>query len=306
MKKVILAIVTILTLCNNEVKGQQDAMFTHYMYNTLWLNPAYAGTRDALTVTGIYRSQWVGFEGAPKDLSFTAHSPILKGKMGIGLSILNDVIGPTKSTITALDLDYQIKLNEKSKLSFGLKGLANIYSNSLSNVTTNNIDASFQQNTQRILPNVGAGLYYYRERFYVGLSTPKLLENGLSGGGLGSTSKEQRHFFFIMGTVFDLGKNVKMKPTCFVKATEGAPIQGDVTANFIMNDKFTLGAMYRTGDAVGVLLGYNFTEQLSAGYSFDWSMANTTGKYNNGSHEVMLRFDLISKDKGKIKSPRYF
>lgn len=306
MKKIILAIVTILTLSNTGVKAQQDAMFTHYMYNTLWLNPAYAGTRDALTVTGIYRTQWVGFEGAPKDLSFTAHSPILKGKMGIGLSILNDVIGPTKSTLAALDLDYQIKLNEKSKLSFGLKGLANIYSNSLSSITTNNVDASFSQNTQQILPNVGAGLYYYRERFYVGLSTPKLLENGLAGGGLGSSSKEQRHYFFIMGTVFNLGKSVKMKPTCFVKATQGAPIQGDVTANFIMNDKFTIGAMYRTGDAVGVLLGYNFTEQISAGYSFDWSMANTTGKYNNGSHEIMLRYDLISKQKGKIKSPRYF
>ena len=199
MKKIILAIVTILTFSNTGVKAQQDAMFTHYMYNTLWLNPAYAGTRDALTVTGIYRTQWVGFEGAPKDLSFTAHSPILKGKMGIGLSILNDVIGPTKSTLAALDLDYQIKLNEKSKLSFGLKGLANIYSNSLSSITTNNVDASFSQNTQQILPNVGAGLYYYRERFYVGLSTPKLLENGLAGGGLGSSSKEQRHYFFYNG-----------------------------------------------------------------------------------------------------------
>ena len=105
---------------------------------------------------------------------------------------------------------------------------------------TNSTDVAFSQNAQRILPNVGAGIYYYRERFYVGVSTPKLLENGLSGGGLGSSSKEQRHYFFIMGTVLDLGKNVKFKPTCFVKATQGAPIQGDVTANFIMNDNFLI------------------------------------------------------------------
>lgn len=306
MKKVILAIVTVLTLSNTLVKAQQDAMFTHYMYNTLWLNPAYAGTRNALTVTGIYRTQWVGFEGAPQDISLTAHTPILKGKMGVGISLLNDKIGPTKSTLTALDLDYQIKLNEKSKLSFGLKGLANIYTNGLTSVTTNSTDVAFAGNEQRILPNVGAGLYYYRERFYAGVSTPKLLENGLSGGGLGSTSKEQRHFFVIMGFVANISNNVKFKPTAFLKATQGAPIQGDVTANFIFQDKFTLGAMYRTGDAVGLLLGYNLTEQFVLGYSFDWSMANTTGKYNAGSHEIMLRYDLISKEKGKIKSPRYF
>lgn len=282
-------------------------MFTHYMYNTLWLNPAYAGTRDAFTITGIHRSQWVGFDGAPIDQTITMHTPILNGKMGVGLSVLNDKIGPTKSTSIALDLDYQVKLNKKSKLSFGLKGLANMYSNNLNALTTGDQnDLAFAQNTQRVLPNIGAGLYYYRERFYVGISTPKLMENKLTTNSLGSASKEQRHYFFIMGTVFNLGKDVKLKPTCFVKATQAAPIEGDVTATFLIKDKFSIGAMYRTGDAVGVLLGYNFTEQFTVGYSFDWSMANTTGKYNNGSHEIMLRYDLISKSKAKIKSPRFF
>ncbi len=295
------------------MRAQQDAMFTHYMYNTLWLNPAYAGTRDAFTITGIHRSQWVGFDGAPIDQTITMHTPILNGKMGVGLSLLNDKIGPTKSTTFALDLDYQVRLSKKSKLSFGLKGLANIYSNSLSsvgqkadNALDNPNDISFAGNAQRLLPNVGAGLYYYRERFYIGLSTPKLLENNLTSNGLGSTSIEQRHYFFIMGTVLNMSKSVKFKPTCFVKATQAAPIEGDITATFLFKDKFSLGAMYRTGDAVGALIGYSFTEQFTIGYSFDWSMANTTGKYNAGSHEIMLRYDLISRDKGKIKSPRYF
>lgn len=306
MKKIILATVAFIAL-GSSLKAQQDAMFTHYMYNTLWLNPAYAGTRDAFTVTGIHRSQWVGFDGAPIDQTITMHTPILNGKMGVGLSVLNDKIGPTKSTSIALDLDYQVKLSKKSKLSFGLKGLANMYSNNLNALTTGDQnDLAFAQNTQRVLPNIGAGLYYYRERFYVGISTPKLMENKLTTNSLGSASKEQRHYFFIMGTVFNLGKDVKLKPTCFVKATEAAPIEGDVTATFLIKDKFSIGAMYRTGDAVGVLLGYNFTEQFTVGYSFDWSMANTTGKYNNGSHEIMLRYDLISKSKAKIKSPRFF
>ncbi len=305
MKKIILAIIAFITLATS-LKAQQDAMFTHYMYNTLWLNPAYAGTRDALTVTGIHRSQWVGFDGAPIDQTLTIHSPLFNGKMGIGLSLLNDKIGPTKSTLVALDLSYQVRLNEKSKLSFGLKGIVNMYSNSLSSLKLDNQnDGSFSQNFSKVLPNAGAGIYYYRERFYVGFSTPKLFENILNGGA-SSKSVEQRHYFFIMGTVFNLSKDLKLKPTCFVKATQGAPLQGDVTANFIIKDKFTAGAMYRTGDAMGILLGYNFTDQFTVGYSFDWSMANTTGKYNNGSHEIMLRYDLISKSKAKIKSPRFF
>lgn len=304
MKKIIYATLALIAL--GTAKAQQDPMFTHYMYNTLWLNPAYAGTRDAFTVTALHRSQWVGFDGAPVDQTITMHTPLLNGKMGAGLSVLNDKIGPTKSTTLAVDLDYQVRLSQKSKLSFGLKGLVNLYNNNLTNLSLDNQnDAAFAQNTQRVLPNVGAGVYYYRERFYAGLSTPKLLENAYTGVS-GTLSKEQRHYFFIMGTVIDLSKNVKLKPTCFVKATAAAPVEADVTASFLFRDKFSAGAMYRTGDGAGVLLGYNFTEQFTIGYSFDWSIANTTGRYNNGSHEIMLRYDLISKSKAKIKSPRYF
>lgn len=306
MKKIILGTIAFIALTTS-LKAQQDAMFTHYMYNTLWLNPAYAGTRDAFTITAIHRSQWVGFEGAPIDQTLTMHSPILKGKMGVGLSVLNDKIGPTKSTFLALDLDYQIKINSKSKLSFGLKGLVNFYSVNLNkSILENQNDNAFSENINRILPNSGAGIYYYRERFYAGISVPKLMENKIKSSSLNAVSKEQRHYFFIMGTVFNLSKDVRLKPTCFIKATEIAPIEGDVTANFIIKDKYTLGAMYRTGDGFGLLLGYNFTEQFIVGYSFDWSMVNTTRKYNSGSHEIMLRYDLISKSKSKIKSPRFF
>ena len=306
MKKIILGTIAFIALTTS-LKAQQDAMFTHYMYNTLWLNPAYAGTRDAFTITAIHRSQWVGFEGAPIDQTLTMHSPILKGKMGVGLSVLNDKIGPTKSTFLALDLDYQIKINSKSKLSFGLKGLVNFYSVNLNRLSLENQnDNAFSENINRILPNSGAGIYYYRERFYAGISVPKLMENKIKSSSLNAVSKEQRHYFFIMGTVFNLSKDVRLKPTCFIKATEIAPIEGDVTANFIIKDKYTLGAMYRTGDGFGLLLGYNFTEQFIVGYSFDWSMVNTTRKYNSGSHEIMLRYDLISKSKSKIKSPRFF
>ncbi|MCC6372309.1 MAG: type IX secretion system membrane protein PorP/SprF [Bacteroidia bacterium] len=286
-------------------KSQQDAMFTHYMYNTLWLNPAYAGTRDALTITGIHRSQWVGFDGAPQDQTLTMHAPLFDGKMGLGLSVQNDKIGPTRSTFVAGDYSYQIKLNKKSKLGLGIKGMVNIFNNNISSLKLNTQqDGAFAQNYQTVTPNFGVGAYYYRERFYAGISTPKLLQNKLGSSKV--SYNEQRHYYFIIGAVFNLSKTVQLKPTAFIKATESAPIEGDVTANFIFNQKLILGAMYRTGDAVGALLGYNITDAFTVGYSFDWSMANTTGKYNSGSHEIMLRYDLISLTKAKIKSPRYF
>lgn len=304
--KINIIVALVILMSSVSIKAQQDAMFTHYMYNTLWLNPAYAGTRDALTITGIHRSQWVGFDGAPNGQSLTLHTPFANGKMGAGLSVLNDKVGPTKSTTIALDIAYQLHLTAKSKLGFGLKGLVNMYNNNLTNLKLNNQnDLAFNQNVNRVLPNAGAGIYYYRERFYAGISTPKLLENNLNGKTTAS-SKEQRHYFFIMGTVVDLNNNVKLKPTFFVKATKGAPVEGDITAAFLIKDKFSIGAMYRTGDALGVLLGYNFNDQFGIGYSFDWSTANTTGKYNSGSHEIMLRYDLIYKSTAKIKSPRYF
>ena len=305
MKKII-AIICVFIIAKKDVFAQQDAMFTHYMYNTLWLNPAYAGSREALTITGIHRSQWVGFNGSPTDQSLTLHSPVMNGKLGLGLSVLNDQIGPIKSTLAAIDFAYHLKLNAKSKLAFGLKGMANFYRSNLSSLSLDQqADGAFAQNNNAILPNAGAGLYYYRERFYAGISTPRLIENKINANG-SAKATEKRHYFFIVGTVFKLSKDLKLKPTAFVKATEAAPIEGDVTATFLIKDKINLGAAYRTGDAASILLGCNFTEQFYLGYSFDWSMANTTGKYNSGSHEIMLRYDLIYKSAGKIKSPRYF
>lgn len=301
MKKLLILLLTTLPCL---LSAQQDPMFTHYMYNTLWLNPAYAGTRDALTFTAIHRSQWVGFDGAPVDQTFTAHMPFYDNKMGAGLSVINDKIGPTKSTIIAGDWAYQLKLDDKSKLGFGIKALVNIFNNNINGLRLDEQnDAAFASNYQTVKPNVGTGFYYHRERFYAGISTPKLIQNKL-GKGL-AAAKEQRHYFIILGGVLKMNDKIKFKPTAFVKATEAAPLEADLTANFLFSDCFTAGLMYRTGDAFGALLAYTHKKSITLGYSFDWSTANTTGKYNNGSHEIMLRYDLIP-NKTKIKSPRYF
>ncbi len=293
------------------VKSQQDPMFTHYAFNTLAVNPAYAGTRDALTVTALHRSQWIGFPGAPITQTLTMHTPIFSDNTGLGLSLLNDKIGPTNTTSFYIDFSYRIRVTEKSWLSFGLKGGVNLRKIDLTDLNTETaFDPSLLTDVKsEWLPNFGFGLYYFSHRYYLGLSIPKLLENDFTENivsGTPNLGSEQKHYFLIAGAVFTLSDNLLLKPTGYLKVTNGAPIEGDLTANFILYDKLWLGAMYRTGAALGALVGINITNQLSVGYSFDWSYTNSTGKYNSGSHEVMLRYDFIFKEKRKIRSPRYF
>lgn len=308
MKKLIFSILALLGAA--QANAQQDAMFTHYSFNTLAVNSGYAGSRDALTITGLHRSQWVGFDGAPTTQTLTLHAPIMNEKIGLGLSILNDKIGPTNQTAFYGDFAYKIPVGN-GKLAFGLKGGVNMVSNDLLSLeTTEGGDVNFEQNIKsQLLPNFGFGLYYSTPKYYVGLSTPRLLENNYeSNSTTGSVEGEKRHYFFIAGMIFPLNKTetIKLKPTTFVKVTEAAPLELDLTALFYFHDKYWVGPMWRSGDALGVLAGLNITDQFSLGYSFDWSYGNTTFKYNGGSHELMLRYDLIFKDKGRIKSPRYF
>ncbi len=292
--------------------AQQAPMFTHYMYNTLSVNPAYAGSREALTVTALHRSQWVDFAGSPKTQTLTLHSPIINEHIGVGLAVVNDKIGPTNNTGIVASFAYRMKLTQKSKLALGLSAGANIFQ---ANLNTLNLDQTndpvFQNNVNnKTTPNVGFGVYYSRDRFYTGISVPSLIENSFSevnqAGGSTLIASEQRHYFFIAGGLIKLGHNLDFKPTTLVKVTAAAPIQADLTASFIIMEKLLLGAMFRTGDAVGGLIGYDITEQLHIGYSYDWSYGLETSKYNNGSHEIMLRYDFIFSSKKQIHSPRNF
>lgn len=309
MKK--LALIVALIASSIGANAQQEAMFTHYSFNTLGVNPAYAGSRDALTVLALHRSQWVSFPGAPTTQTVTAHMPIANDKMGIGLSLLHDKIGPSRNVGVFVDFAYRLKVGDKGKLAFGIKGGTSLLSNDLAAISTTDVgDNSFASSiTSQFLPNFGAGVYYQLPRFYVGLSTPRLLENDYASNTTsGSVASEARHYFFIAGGMIDLTKDskVQLKPTTYVKLTAGAPLEVDLTALFYFNQKFWAGPMFRSGDAVGVLAGLNITPQFALGYSFDWSFGNSTGKYNAGSHEIMLRYDFVFGNKGKILSPRYF
>lgn len=301
-----------LTISSLATQAQQAPMYTHYMYNTLSVNPGYAGSREAFTVTALHRSQWVDFKGAPITQTLTMHTPLKNEHIGVGLTLLNDKIGPTNNTSVFADFAYIMKLNEKSKLALGLSAGANIFQANLTSLDLEQqSDPVFQNNlSNHTTPNFGFGIYYSRERFYAGVSAPNLLENSFSIVKLadGSTlmAKEQRHYFLIAGAVFNLSENLAFKPTTLVKVTNAAPIQADITASFIIMKKVLIGGMFRTGDAFGALVGLDITEQFHVGYSFDWSYGLKTFKYNKGSHEIVLRYDFISPNKKQIHSPRYF
>jgi type IX secretion system PorP/SprF family membrane protein len=310
LKKII--VVLVLTIGSLTLSAQQAPMYTHYMYNTLMVNPAYAGSRDALTVTALYRTQWVDFKGAPVTQTLSLHTPIINQHIGVGLSVLNDKIGPTNNTSVFADFAFIMNLTKKSKLALGVSAGANMFQ---ANLNTLNLDQgsdpAFQTNVNnKVTPNFGFGAYYSRERFYAGISAPNLVQNSYSVTNPENIttliSKEQRHYFLIAGTLINLSPNLAFKPTALIKMTPAAPMEADVTASFILMKKLLLGAMVRTGDAVGGLVGLNITDQLHIGYSYDWSYGLRTFKYNQGSHEIVLRYDFIFSSKQQIHSPRNF
>ena len=306
MKKVLILFVPLILL-GMKTYAQQDPVFTYYMNNTLALNPAYAGSREALTLTALHRSQWVGFDGAPVTQTFTMHAPVLNQHIGLGLSVLNDKIGPVNNTSASIDYAFILKSGEKSKLSFGLKGSAYFLSTDLASLYTNQTgDVAFENGrVSRTLPNVGFGMYYSRNKFYAGISAPKLIENKVRLNNV-SLHKFARHYYLIAGKVFALSRWVDLKVTTLVKATPGAPIQGDLTAQITFSNAFMIGAGYRSGDAASLQAGVFFTPQLLLAYAYDYSFGNQTLLYNSGSHEIMLRYDFIYKNHKKVRSPRYF
>lgn len=297
-------ITLVLVLIGMMGYAQQDSQYTQYMYNTININPAYAGSREVLSIFGLYRSQWVGLDGAPTTGAFSANSPIGDSSFGVGLSFQSDKIGPaTESTISA-DLSYTIQTSENYRLAFGLKGTANLFS-----IDVNKLriqvpdDPRFQNLTDDISPNVGAGVYLYSDKFYAGLSVPNFFETNHYKDNSVSITKEKMHYYFITGYVFDVGSNLKIKPSILMKAVEGAPLQGDASLNFLIYDKLTLGAAYRWDAAWSAMAGFQISDSIFLGYAYDMETTDLKN-YNSGSHEVFLRFELFNNS--KMITPRFF
>jgi type IX secretion system PorP/SprF family membrane protein len=302
-----------LAVVPDAVRAQQDPQFTQYMFNQLAINPAYAGSAERVSLKGLSRHQWVGFEGAPTTQTLTAHSPFLMESLGLGGTIMRDEYGPVTQYGFMVDVAYRLFLSRNTKLAFGIKGGMNLFQGRFADLSPlQQNDQVFQQNVQQKLdPQFGFGVMWYGDRHYLGLSTPKMLstkmfENAADTSVLGDVwqAGQRAHWFMSGGYVFDMGMYTKFKPTFLVKAVEGAPVSFDLTANFLLYEKLWLGAMYRNSDAVGVLAQYNITGDLSVGYAYDYPITQLNN-YTGGSHEFMLGFEFGNKLKG-IRSPRYF
>lgn len=290
--------------------GQQDPHYTQYMYNQNVLNPAYAGSGSDLSIGLLGRTQWVGIDGAPDTQTLTLHSNLGKDSgLGVGLSLINDQIGPARETNASLDVSYALPVSDMGRLSFGLKGSYNMLNVDLNGgvLTNDQGDALFTEDVDDKSPNIGAGLYYHNERFYAGLAVPSILENHtytiVQGNDIQDVS-DKMHWFGTLGYVFDLSESVKFKPSAMVKMVTGSPISLDLNGSLYINDKFEVGLSFREGDSIDGILGLQATESLRIGYAYDHTLTNL-GDYNSGSHELMLLFDL-SFAKKHIKSPRYF
>lgn len=305
---------SLLLVCGTML-AQQDAQYTQYMFNTMSVNPAYAGSRGQLSIAALYRSQWVGLEGAPKTQTLNIQSPIRNSKLGYGVSIVNDEIGNGVVQETYFDavMSYTIDVSAEGKLSFGLKAggnLLNLDFNRLRNfdaepVNSDNIENQFS-------PNFGVGLYYHSNEFYAGLSAPNLLQtehfdnSQQDANGVQFLSKERINFYFIAGYVFDLNGNLKFKPALLTKVVGGAPLQVDMSANFMFNDKFTFGAAYRWDAAVSAMAGFQISDQFMIGLAYDRETTDLGGtQFNDGSFEVLLRYELVRAFQ-RLVSPRFF
>jgi type IX secretion system PorP/SprF family membrane protein len=239
------------------------------------------------------------------------HTPLRNKKIGIGISVINDVIGPDRNTGFYVDYSYKLRINKKAQLGLGLKAGLSLLKSSLASLDLDDSsDPVFNNDvTSKLLPNFGFGAYYYTDKWYVGFSIPRLLENNYSDNSIeGSTDifGDGKHYYFIGGANFKIADKIDLRPVSLIKINSGAPIEIDLTAMFVYDNKFSLGIMGRSGDAVGILASIMVLEQLEVGYSFDWSFINATKVYNAGSHEIFLRYDLVFKNEARIHSPRYF
>ena len=286
-------------------QAQQLPQFTQYMYNTISINPAYAGSRDALSLTALHRNQWAGISGAPRTQTVSIHSPLRNEQIGLGLSVINDKTGYENYTYLYGDFSYTINVSQDVTLAFGLKGGFSYYNldEDLFNEPTVLQDPFFREQFNKWTPNFGAGLFLSAQKWYVGLSAPKLINND-NNDFSEYVALEQVHYYLTGGYVFDLSNSWKLRPTALAKVTNGAPLSFDMSSTFIFDEKLYLGATYRIDDAIGAFIDFQIFEPLRIGYGYEHSISDLR-PYTTGTHEIILIYELRNQNT-KYKSPRFF
>ena len=301
--------------------AQKEPQYTQYMYNIGSFNPAYVGTVENPEFSGLYRAQWIDVPGAPRTFRFGANLPFQNEKVGLGINIVNDELGPTTQTYADISYSYQIMVTDETKLSFGIDAGGSFLNVDFSKGTFENPGENLNEEMlSKFYPTVGAGAFLYAEDWYLGASVPNFLTEGVYNDEVASIVEDKLQFNFIGGYVFELSDNLKFKPAFLVNTISGSPVNVNLSGNFLIADVFTAGASYRLDNAFSGLAGFQISNQLFAGYSYDYN-TNLLGEFNNGSHEIILKFYLgrtgAAKSKGsgdknakgkpkQVDSPRFF
>lgn len=311
LKSGILALMLLLSI-QWESRAQYDAMFTQYMHNEMFINPAYTGSKEALNVTLLDRQQWVGFPGRPITRTLTVNGPFFNDKMGLGISFMNDQLGVINRNLLYLSYSYRIKTGPKGTLAFGLMGGAHFQKVNLSQVgTIDPGDPAFMTDINHLAtPNVGFGMYYYTGKFYAGFSIPRMIDDGLVMSGTGNVLKHlvvrpsKFHYYMTVGRVFRTSPDFMIKPQIMLKAVNNSPLEVDLNVSMLFFEKFWLGASYRSLADVSAIAGMQISPQFLISYSYDYQLTEIQS-FSAGSHELVLSYLFSFKGK-KIVSPRYF
>lgn len=310
IRNLFILISAITLFSSGKVNAQYDGMFTNYMWNEMFINPGYAGSREAISAVGLLRDQWVGIDGAPMTQTLTVHGPFLDNQAGLGASVMHESIGITKQTYFMGTFAYRFRLGP-GKLSMGLSiGMLSKRDMYTKVITDQPSDINFTTNTPLMtMPNGSFGLYYYTDKMYVGLSVPRLINNKIAPDvgtweAKNTFEYQNLHYYLAAGYIISIMPSLRLRPTVMLKTVYAAPVEADVSVSALIRDSFWAGLAYRTGDAASLLLGYQITPNLRVGYSYDYSISRLQ-KLNNGSHEICIGYDF-SPGKSKIVSPRVF
>jgi type IX secretion system PorP/SprF family membrane protein len=307
--KIVLAIVlSLIMVCN--LQAQQDAMFTQYMFNGLALNPAYAGTHESLEFAAIVRDQWTGLPGAPSTQTLSLHSPLHNRNIGLGFMLINDKIGISRQTGAYAAYAYKVRMNDRGVLSMGLQAGFTIFNEDLSEALPtlkSQLDPNFLgEEVNTFMPNFGVGLYYHTEKFFIGASSPHIVQNRFYKAEIDSLdSRQERHYFIHSGVVLPINDSFKLKPSTLIKYVAGAPIQVDVNLNLLIEEKVWIGVSYRSFDTFNAMFQINLSDQLQIGYSYDFATFTELSQVHGGSHEILINYRLKPKYEGML-TPRYF
>jgi type IX secretion system PorP/SprF family membrane protein len=319
MKKFIIKIKAIaITVCflvaANNAKAQFDYMFTQYMFNEMFINPAYAGSKEAMSATLLHRQQWVNFPGRPVTTSFSLHGPLMDNKMGLGLSVLNERIGVLNHNLVYASYAYRLKTSAKSTLAFGLMGGMHNQLNKFNELKISNdgtTDPQFSNSASTIAPNFGTGVFFNTQTFYAGLSVPRMIDDKVKFATNGAVELSTKiepvnfHYYVTIGNLFTLSKDLKLKGQAMIKAVQNAPLQFDLNANFLIKEMVWAGVSYRNGSAVSAIVGMQVNKQFLVSYAYDYTLNPIQNYSPIGSHELALNYLFSYKGK-KVVTPRYF